>query len=765
MNLPRRSRRLLAVGAAIACFVIASTLTAHKILHDEKRVLETFRTGIWAAVQGQVEYLKFAMTLDDYVRGGGTVSHDSLMERYDILWSRFPVILEGGESEAMRHVLPGLTDGVGTAFIRLQALEPAITALRPGDTAALTRLQPEIAAIGEPFQDLVFNAVNKVGEIGHYRETQRNQTELVAYAGASILSGLVLILLLIQQNAEARRLYRSARNAENHAAAIRLDYLQAIESIDEGFCLYDEADRLILCNEKFRELYAPIREHIVPGVHFEALIRAAVAGNFYPLTPEQHAHWLDRRMERHRTPGAAFAHETRDGRTIRVKEYRTRVGGTVTITTDATAERKAERERTALTEQLHQARKMEAVGALAGGIAHDFNNILTSILGNAALAQMDLPASSPLQEMIQEILTAGERARNLVRQILAFSRHQDQAKGPVRLDVVINEAVQMLRATLPSTITLATEIEPPEPSVMGDATQLHQVIMNLCVNASHAIGAKPGTIRLRVDASEADAAAAAAAAGPKKTRTGSPPVKIERIGNDRTRMSLGEIEDGPQLRLTITDTGCGMNYATLTRIFDPFFTTKPVGKGTGLGLAAVQGIVLGLGGSVVVESTLDAGTSFTIVLPKANVEAVTDLPVESPSASLQPGKGAILFIDDEPSVARMGSRTLERAGYTVESMIDSEEALRAFRESPDRWDLVITDLTMPRLTGLAMAKTMLAIRPNLPIVLCTGFSESINETEAKASGITEFLMKPVVGAELTTLVDRALHHRSPLAGA
>lgn len=380
--------------------------------------------------------------------------------------------------------------------------------------------------------------------------------------------------------------------------------------------------------------------------------------------------------------------------------------------------------------QLRQAQKMEALGTLAGGIAHDFNNILGIILGYAEMAGYETDEHGPLYAQLQEILKAAKRARNLVQQILAFSRRSEQEKKPVQVGLIVKEALKMLRASLPTTIEIDSAVD-PQAIVMADPTQIHQVLMNLCANAAHAMMAGGGTLQVNLIRFD--------------LRPEAVPV-------------ASALKPGPHVKLTVKDTGHGIDPVIIDRIFDPFFTTKETGVGTGLGLAVVHGIVESFGGHIGVESSPGKGTTFQVILPALE----TDFALETKAAAPLPrGKERILVVDDEPALAEIVKQMLERLGYEVDCRTDSLEALDVFRsrlaEKP--FDLVITDMTMPQMTGAELARALLGIRPDLPVILCTGFSEKVSAERAASLGIQGFLLKPVVLKDLAELVRKVLDAR------
>ncbi|MFA6464230.1 MAG: MASE3 domain-containing protein [Desulfurivibrionaceae bacterium] len=380
-----------------------------------------------------------------------------------------------------------------------------------------------------------------------------------------------------------------------------------------------------------------------------------------------------------------------------------------------------------LEQQLRQAQKMEAIGTLAGGIAHDFNNILTPVLGYSEIISESLPAGSSLADLAREILKAGRRARDLVKQILTFSRQTEQERTPLKLQLVIKEALKLLRSSLPSSIEIKQEIT-TEAMVLADPTMIHQVLMNLCTNAYHAMRETGGILAVSLTEVEIN------------------------VDDYVTELHL---KPGAYLRLEVSDTGCGMPHHLLERIFEPYFTTKDNGEGTGLGLSVVHGIVTSLGGHVTVYSEPGKGSTFHVYIPKCleKKEGVAAAPAVTP---LPTGNEHILVVDDEKVIAELMQKTLEILGYRVSICIDSRQALEQFAAHPSDFDLVITDMTMPHLTGAELAQQLLAIKPELPIVLCTGFSEIINEEKAWALGIRRLLMKPVLRDELARVLRQML---------
>lgn len=378
-----------------------------------------------------------------------------------------------------------------------------------------------------------------------------------------------------------------------------------------------------------------------------------------------------------------------------------------------------------LQRQLRQTQKMEAIGTLAGGIAHDFNNILTAIIGYAEMALDDLPVGDKTSRSLGQVLKAGRRAKDLVGHMLTFSRQDEQARQPVRASQIVREALHFLRASLPSTIAIRERITSDSALVPADPTQIHQVLMNLCSNAAHAMRETGGELEVSLAAANFD------------------PEDFEPA-----------LLPGPYVKLTVKDTGHGMEREVMDRIFDPYFTTKGPGEGTGMGLSVVHGIVANHGGSIGVRSKPGVGTTFEVFIPR-----IDHAPESNESEACEPlpvGTEQILLVDDEEIIVEMEQLMLERLGYQVTATTGSLEALEAFRAAPGRFDLVITDQTMPNMTGAELCKKLLSIRPDIPIILCTGFSDLVTPEKAQAMGIGAFMRKPPARRELARAIRRLL---------
>jgi signal transduction histidine kinase/ActR/RegA family two-component response regulator len=500
-----------------------------------------------------------------------------------------------------------------------------------------------------------------------------------------------------------------------------------LESTDEGIVVVNLDRTISLANGRFKEMAGvdPTKGRSLEGVPIRSLLKHSVknleslidAGDQLYANPEQQA---------------MLQLEFIDGRIFEVFSMPQRIDGKIVgrifSYRDITSRINNEQARAKLETQLRHAQKMEAIGTLAGGIAHDFNNILSGIICNLELVRGDLDANHPAQESLDDITIAALRAADLIKQILTFSRSQVPERKSLQLESVLTEALKLIRASIPALIDLQTEIPPDLPTILADSTQIHQVVMNLCTNAWQAIGNRAGIIA----------------------------VKVQTISADHALIEHNhDLHLGDYLRLSISDTGCGMNAATLERAFDPFFTTKTPDKGTGLGLSVVHGIMRSHEGAIIVDSLPEQGTTFHLYFP-------TRLPVHKPDTSLhpviQPGHGeSILFVDDEPLLVEAGRRTLERLGYRVTALPSPQDALDLFCQNPNSYDAAVCDLTMPVMTGMELAAQMHTIRPKLPIILVTGNASGMPPQQLRGSTIREILHKPLSAQLLSDALYRTLH--------
>jgi PAS domain S-box-containing protein len=396
---------------------------------------------------------------------------------------------------------------------------------------------------------------------------------------------------------------------------------------------------------------------------------------------------------------------------------------------DITLQKQREIEKINLEKQLRHTQKLETIGTLAGGIAHDFNNILAPIMGYTEMALLKLTKTEPLYKDLQNVLNGAHRAKELVEQILLFSKQNEKKRIHVRVQNLIREALKLLRPSIPSTIEIHQDIDSRCPKIFADSTQIHQVIINLCTNAWQSMEEQGGVLSIEL----------------KKIRVDSMLAK-----------SYSYLVEADYVCLSIIDTGVGMDTNTMERMFEPFYTTKSIDKGTGLGLSVVHGIVHSHNGEIIVDSELNKGTQIHIYLPLANS---TDLLEESKTEEIIRGVEYVMIVDDEPSILEMLKDMLEHFGYKTEAFKTAIEAMKAFNQAPNKFDLVLTDLTMPKITGLELADQLHQIIPNFPVIIMTGFGDNIAEVTKERYSIKKTICKPIIIKELTGAIRDLLDNK------
>ena len=507
------------------------------------------------------------------------------------------------------------------------------------------------------------------------------------------------------------------KQAENALLESEIKFRSLFDSSPQAIALTStETGKLIDVNNKCCELTKYAKEEIIGKTTTEV--------GFY--TKEDRNRFIKHIQTSGEIQGLEMAIKAKDGsifHTLMFAKVIRIAGNSFILTTflDVTEQKR-------LKAELQQAHKMEAIGTLAGGIAHDFNNILGIILGNTELAIDDVPEWNPARYNLKEVISASLRAKDVIRQLLSFSRKTHLERKPVKVDAIITEALKLLQSSIPKNIELHLNIPKEAQTILADPTQINQILINLSTNAVHAMP-DGGILEVNI----------------KNT-----------ILDDDTAAQIPDLKPGPYVTLTVSDTGQGVNPKLKNRIFDPYFTTKEVGKGTGMGLSLVHGIVKSHEGAILVDSELGTGTTFSIFFPVVEEQAVIETETEE---ELPTGSERILLVDDEESIVYVGQNRLERLGYQVETRMNPVEALESFRTNPDQFDLIITDMTMPQMTGDQLVKEILKIRPDMPIILCTGFNENIDEEKAKEIGIRQYIEKPLKRDDLAKLVRQVLDEK------
>ncbi len=566
---------------------------------------------------------------------------------------------------------------------------------------------------GEQVSPLEHRIIHRDGSIRWVRNTPvphyDEQRRLIAYDG------------LISNITERKRAEEALRENQfrlelalqsAHMGVWRIDLIEKKHHFDDQVChlLGIEPAKFTGTVEEFYKAVHPHDREMLTAALARSIEQDALYEKEYRVVwPDGSVHYIF-------TRGKLFRDEM--GRPVRMNG----------LIWDITERKRAEEEKAKLEAELRQAQKLEAIGTLAGGIAHDFNNMLQPIIGYTDMALLELSSSSPLRKSLEQVLKASLKAKELIRQILAISRStEEQHRIPTDISSIIKEALKLLRSTLPTSIEMRQKIR--KGVALADSTQIHQILMNLCTNAAHAMGDK-GILEVRLS-----------------------PVDLGE--SDLVHRSIFDLRPGQYLRLTVSDTGCGMDAETREHIFDPYFTTKEVGKGSGLGLAVVNGIVKRHEGAITVQSEPGKGTMFTIYVPRVDVKPEATMQVDD---LLPVGSERILLVDDEPTVMEMATGILVHLGYKVTSQTDSVSTLEIFSLSPHEFDLVITDYTMPKLTGMDFAREVRRIRPDMPILLCTGFSEKITPDSVKELGVG-LLMKPYGMRQISEAIRKILDAR------
>jgi signal transduction histidine kinase/ActR/RegA family two-component response regulator len=874
----------LAAGVfLVAIFFLFQALFNQKVLIEQQS-----RVNSWFVAQTEIEYLNFVSAFDLFALGDERMTKDALIDRFEIFWSRLPVLLTGQPTKPLRQV-EGLVEATTGLVKSMEALEPILHQIKRQDQKEVADFRRAIEALHEPLREMVRKALLYDNTtLNDARESHEHiYYQLLALFVAVLGAGIMLFFLLQRQIMRTQRLVVHAREAEHSAELARSELVLAIESISEGFVIFDQENRVALFNERYREMHPAIANVIAVGARYEDLLRITASGA--NIAPDRIETWIEARLRGHRAPGGVVENEVSGGRHLKISERKTADGRVVGVHTDVTElkereieltqktallqttfdsidqgialfdadlklqtanrlfaalddlpaelvtpgrpyrelvaydagrgdygdgdiadqidrqlrilaelrsgsggqkriERRrpdgtaietrylalpdasfvkinsditervqAEEERGRLREQFHASQKMQAIGTLAGGIAHDFNNILASMLGNCFLLLEDLREHDDIRERLQQIMKAGNRAKALVQQILTYSRSAEFTLDLVAVDEAISESIALIGGSLPPTVKLVTE-HFEKALIEADVTQLHQVMLNLCINASQAMEGKPGTIAVSVttlDATQSDRLSAGFNGQPNK-----PAFSPAELEGGWSRMWIGVLSPRDYCCIKIADNGCGMDRPTMTRIFEPFFTTKEVGAGTGLGLAAVHGILRNHNAVVAVSSAVGKGTVFEIYLPLSDRRSLALVPPPEAEdggdiAGLT-GSERILLVDDDRALLDTTRLMLTRRGYRVVAFADPEDALAAFRRAPGDWDLMLTDRSMPRLSGEALAGEVLHLRPDLPIIMATGFGEAADEKRARGLGIAEFVFKPIIGKDLLVAIRRAV---------
>ncbi len=758
--LRERSGRLLILPLVllVLAFAGATGYLGVRLLEERSTVFSLYRSGAWISAQLQMEHLRLLDRVRGFQAQPTAANRDEMMLRFEIFWSRFPVVLDSEQGRGLRSLEPLLSE-IRDVFADLPTLEGELRALNPQRPETFGAAYDRLERYAEPIQDLTLKVLHHDYFDANSDRLSEVQREVTVTYLVLLLAGTLLIAGLVWQIGTAKRLARAAAQASQDAnrAGSRLQH--AIASISQGFLLLDRDRRVVLVNQRYYELVPPELRYFRVGDDMRDVIRRSAECGHYGDRTQAEA-LASRRIAQLETPGEGFEIVNPDGTHILVREYVTGDGGRVSLRTDITDLREAERDRLDLQARVFRAQKMEALGRLAGGIAHDFNNILMSVQGYANFLREDMKPGTPQHEYAEKIVRGSQRAAGLVQQILDFGRPSGGKRSEVRLDELAGETVNLLRGTVSSEIEISVVSEGPTPSVLANPAQLSQVLMNLCVNARDAIqeGGHAGTGRIGVrlygmttDGGRAgwlnDATGEVSLDAPMASEVGLDGVN---------RLWVGMLPPARYRVIEVTDNGAGMTAQTLERMFEPFYTTKRQDKGTGLGLAAVHGIVLGHGGAIAVESAPGWGTRVSVFLPAQAPGETAEVPrrEDAPAGVGVPAR--LLLVDDEPDIADVARLALERRGkISIETVASAEAAVDRLAEG-ERFDLVVTDQNMPGMSGLELSWHIHRNHPEVAVLLMTGYAEGLDDEAARAAGALRLLHKPIDPAALTAAVADAL---------
>ena len=536
-----------------------------------------------------------------------------------------------------------------------------------------------------------------------------------------VICGMGLAVLFFLTNRGKQMIITRSR-LEKESGDLNRQMALILDSLGEGVLGIDSEGKITFVNPATLKMCGFTKEELLHKAIHEVVHHTKPDGSPYPVEDCPMTKTIRNGETRKsddevfwRKDGSSFPVEYRSSPLEKDGESK---GGVVTFRDLTTQFEKEDMER-----QLRNVQKLESIGTLAGGIAHDFNNILSVILGYSDIALRKIPTGSSAISDVKQVMIAGERAKDLVQQILAFSRQSEQQLQPLKLQPVIKECLKLLRASIPTTIKLQQDIEENCGEILGDPTQIHQVVMNLCTNAYHAMREQGGVIEVSLSQVE---------------------FSLRDLGNKM------ELDPGSYVRLMVKDTGGGIDKITLRKIFDPYFTTKDKGEGSGLGLAIVHGIVKGLGGEIAVYSEVGEGTIIHVYLPEISKQDV--LAEDLFDSEIRGGDERILVVDDEEAIADLIRKMLESLGYKVTAFSSSVTALDTFQKQAEDFDLIISDMTMPNMTGIELSKKILQIEPDMPIIICTGYSELITDKKAYDIGVKKLVMKPVVRSDMARVI-------------
>ncbi|WP_119165855.1 ATP-binding protein [Algihabitans albus] len=750
----------MALATLVLVFASATVYFGMRMLNEKASILSSYSDGAALAVQLEAEHQRLSAQTARYESEPTEANRQALFERFRSFKAQIPLVLTS-DTDLRLPSLADMLEPIGAILADVPNLERELSALDPARSQTFVAVRARLGGYAGPIEDLSHRVLHRQYFNGSDKRIVALQREVIATYVVMLVAGGLLIFLLWYQNRLAEQLTAEAELSRGEAERAQRRLHDAVDSISEGFLLLDADRRVILVNQRFYELLPDELRGFGPGDDYRTVIRAAGNLGFYgqDVSPGEAA---QHRLARLEDPDEPFELTNPDGSQIRIHEYVTADGGRVSLRTDVTSLRRAERERLELQAQFYRTQKTEALGRLAGGIAHDFNNALMSIQGYANFLREDLPAGTSEWSYAEKILSDSQRAAALVRQILDFGRHGGGIRQAIQLDAIVGEAVALLKASLPEAIGAHFRDKTGGALVNADAAQIAQVAMNLCVNARDAIGGAGGVVDVTLYTTMTDGIRAERLLRPQQDGADvAVPTVVERGRDGRNRLWIGVLPPARYHVLEVRDDGVGMDLVTLERIFDPFFTTKPQDQGSGLGLAAVYGIVLAHGGALSVETSMGAGTSVSVFLPALAAELGDDVEGESESEPAVRVARRILVVDDDPEMAEVVALSLRGLDdLEVETAGSADQALQRLQHEPEI-DLVVSERHLGGTSEHDLAAEVDRLCPNLPVIFTASSVARREDAVSEPKGGGPVSHKPLDASALCQAVERALDASRP----
>nr|WP_298682188.1 PAS domain-containing sensor histidine kinase [uncultured Dongia sp.] len=716
---------------AIVVFLPAALFGGIRTFDALTSLLLNYRTGTWLVVEAQEEFHMARLAAASFQLTPDAAARDHLKLRFDVFWSRIPIILDSDEGEGVRRI-PKVAANAQLILDTLPTLEHELALVRLGEATSLEPFLKTLEMLETPLEEMV--------RILLVQDQMRQQTRdlssgLWLTIGAfvvTVLAGVALIIGNLLKTHRMEELYTQHQAAEQERAT----QLAAIESSGEGIVLFDERGRLHYSNEAFHILIDDDFSRDITRMDWHAFLGRRsmrdIARHFRRSDRPWQGEVVGKTLTGKRRAWAVHVMERQEG-------------GYIALVRDLTDRQQAEQQREALLQTLHHADKMSAIGRVAGGVAHDFNNILAAISGFASLLELDLGDNPKQRHMLRQIGTAANRGKELVHSIMTFSRAEQADRTVIDAGEICREAATIAGVAMSGRAHFEIDIDAGPLPVFGNVTQIDRAVVNLCLNARDALTNSRGSVRLEVRRVHIDGGRMSGMRGCMSMSPADAPLIVEAAGPKRTKMLVGLLTYAPAeyLRIRVADDGCGMSEAVMRQMFEPFFTTKNIGEGTGLGLSSVLGIVSAHGGAIAVDSTLGKGTNFDILVPlqPALTELTSaELPLPAPSASYAAMR--VLLVDDDPQTRDALEAILEKVGCEASSCDNAREALAILHDEPDLFDLIITDYIMPEMNGMELAAELRHRGYARPIVLTSGRLQDVSAADREKRGIEVLLQKP-----------------------